>query len=80
MPRGTGRRLNRAELNATLLAAHAAGDLAALVTHYTRAAELAHEAAAEGFFLTIAYVYALETGHPAAPALHARLKAAGREG
>jgi len=71
--------MTRADLDAALLAAHAAGDGAALVTHYTTAADLAPDAAAEGFFLTIAYVYALEAGHPAAPALHARLKAAGRE-
>ncbi|MGC9370341.1 MAG: hypothetical protein ACP5DX_12440 [Paracoccaceae bacterium] len=71
--------MNRAALDAALLAAHAAGDRAALVAHYTRAAEIAGDAAAEGFFLTHAYIYALEAGHAEAPALHARLKAAGRE-
>ena len=72
----------RAALDAALLAAHADDDRAALVTLYTQAADMA---GAEGdrdavcFFLTHAYVYALETGAPVADNLHARLKAEGRE-
>lgn len=65
-------------LDARLLAAHAAGDHAALVALYTQAAEGRDDEAA-AFFLTHAYIFALETGHPAASDLHARLKAAGRD-
>lgn len=69
-------------LEDALLAAHAKGDTARLVTLYAEAARLAEaerrdEAAA--FYLTHAYVFALETGHDSAPALHARLRALGRE-
>ena len=68
-----------AALEAQLLAAHAAGDTAALVMLYQRAADTADDPDAAGFFLTHAYVFALELGHAQAPALHARLKAMGRE-
>jgi hypothetical protein len=71
--------VNRAALDAALLAAHAADDRRALVALYVEAADGAGDRAAAGFYLTHAYVYALETGHPAAPGLHARLKAEGRE-
>ncbi len=69
-------------LDDRLLAAHRDGDRMALIRLYTEAgnratAEQRHEAA--GFYLTHAYVYALETGAAAAKELHARLKAAGRE-
>jgi len=67
------------DLNARILAAHAAGDGAALVTLYTEAADQAPDADSCGFFLTHAYIFALEAGHADAPALHARLKADGRE-
>lgn len=67
------------DLGARLLAAHAAGDKKALVTLYGQAAEETQDADAAGFYLTHAYVFALELGHPDAPALHARLKADGRE-
>ena len=72
----------RATLDAALLAAHADDDRAALVMLYTQAGDMA---GAEGdrdamcFFLTHAYVFALETGAPVADDLHARLKAEGRE-
>ncbi|MGR3503012.1 hypothetical protein [Pseudaestuariivita sp.] len=66
------------DLGAALLAAHARGDKHQLVTLYTVAADAAGDPDAAAFFLTHAYVFALETGDPAAPALHARLKAAGR--
>ena len=69
-------------LDAALIAAHEARDGRRLVALYARAAERADaegrfEAAA--FYLTHAYVFALDCGHPAADRLHARLKAAGRE-
>lgn len=66
-------------LHARLLAAHGGNDRAALVALYTEAAEAAPDAEAAGFFLTQAYIYALDLGHPAAPALHAQLAAQGRE-
>lgn len=67
------------DLNADLLAAHAAGDAPRLVTLYTEAADAAATEEAAGFFYTQAYVFALETGHPAASALRDRLVAMGRE-
>jgi len=67
------------DLESRLLAAHACGDNTALVTLYCETAETAEEEEARYFYLTHAYVYALEDGHPQAPALRARLVAAGRE-
>jgi hypothetical protein len=67
------------DLDAHLLAAHAAGDHPALVALYTTAADLANSADAAGFYLTHAYVFALETNHPAMSDLRARLIADGRE-
>ncbi|TDK50778.1 hypothetical protein [Antarcticimicrobium luteum] len=66
------------DLDTRLLDAHAAGDHAALVALYTEAADRAGDDA-RYFYLTHAYVYALEAGHALAPALRARLVAAGRE-
>lgn len=66
-------------LNARLLEAHARGDHAALVGLYEEAAGSANDPVAAGFFLTHAYVFALELGDSRASALHARLKATGRE-
>ncbi|MEO1640830.1 MAG: hypothetical protein AAFU41_16435 [Pseudomonadota bacterium] len=67
-----------ADLNARLLAAHDAGDRRALIDLYTEAADQADEVDAACFFLTHAYIYALEAGSPVAATLYARLKAAGR--
>lgn len=72
----------RAALEAALLAAHADGDQAALARLYAKAgdrAEAAGDLDAACFYLTHAYVFALATGAPGADALHARLKAHGRE-
>lgn len=66
-------------LHARLLAAHAEGDHRALVDLYTEAADQAENADAAGFYLTHAYVFALEQNHPAAESLRARLVADGRE-
>lgn len=69
-------------LDAALLAAHASGDYAALVDLYTKAADEAETSGdidAACFFLTHAYVFALEAGSPVAKVLHARLVAHGRE-
>jgi len=71
--------VRRAELDAALLAAHTAGDKRALVGLYAQAAEGAGSRDAAGFYLTHAYVFALDCGHADARALHARLKAEGRE-
>ncbi|WP_415920350.1 hypothetical protein [Tateyamaria sp. SN6-1] len=65
-------------LEAQLLEAHARDDRAAMVALYRQAAD-AVEGDARGFFLTQAYVFALETAHPDAGALRAALVAMGRE-
>jgi hypothetical protein len=62
------------DLDARLLAAHARDDRATLVTLYTQAADAASDLDAACFYLTHAYVFALELGHPDAPTLNARLK------
>lgn len=67
------------DLNARLLAAHHAQDKPALVRLYQEAADTANDCNAAGFYLTHAYVFALELAHCDAPKLHARLKADGRE-
>lgn len=61
-----------------LLAAHARDDRAALVGLYTEAADTAPDLNAACFYLTHAYIYALEKGDPAADQLYRRLKAQGR--
>jgi hypothetical protein len=66
-------------LESRLLAAHAAGDGRALVGIYQQAAAQTNDPNAAAFFLTHAHVFALETGHPDASALRAKLIAAGRE-
>lgn len=67
------------DLDNRLLAAHARGDRRALVALYSEAAEAAASEAARGFYLTHAYVFALDCGDPAARDLHERLKSMGRE-
>ncbi|MGJ8545275.1 MAG: hypothetical protein ACSHWZ_07515 [Sulfitobacter sp.] len=67
------------DLQAQLLAAHAAGDARALVSLYRAAAQAAAEPEAAGFYLTHAHVFAMESNHPDAPALRAQLVAQGRE-
>lgn len=67
------------ELEARLLAAHAAGNTAALVALYQEAAEAADTETARGFLLTHAHVFALELGHPDTGALRRRLVEMGRE-
>lgn len=67
------------DLNARLLAAHAADDRRALAELYEAAAKATDDEDAAGFFLTQAYVFALETGHAATGRLRAALVAAGRD-
>ncbi|SNS49127.1 hypothetical protein [Antarctobacter heliothermus] len=66
-------------LDDRLIAAHARGDRAALVALYAQAAETVNNLDAACFYLTHAYVFALELGDARAAGLHARLKAEGRE-
>ena len=66
-------------LDAAMIAAHAAHDQAALIRLYTQAADEANDLDAACFFLTHAYIFALESGAPEASGLHARLVKHGRE-
>ena len=66
-------------LDDLLQAAHARDDRAALVALYTQAADSSNDLNAACFYLTHAYVFALELGDARARELHARLKAEGRE-
>ncbi len=67
------------DLDARLLAAHEAADHGALVALYAEAAETAEDEDARAFFLTHAYVFALDTGAPEAEALRHALVTMGRE-
>ena len=69
-------------LDQALLAAHARGDNAALITLYAKAGDRAAQADdidAACFYRTHAYVFALEAGDERAADLHALLVAEGRE-
>jgi hypothetical protein len=66
-------------LDRQLLKAHDANDTAALVSLYTQAADNTDDVDAACFYLTHAYVFALERGDKAADALRERLAARGRE-
>lgn len=67
------------DLDKRLLAAHAARDKSALVSLYAEAAATASDDTARGFYMTHAYVYALEIGDARATELHKNLKAMKRE-
>jgi len=72
----------RSRLDAALIAAHAAEDWKRLVGLYAEAADDAHvqgQIDAACFYLTHAYVFALQTGDPCADELHRRLMDHGRE-
>nr|WP_255596838.1 hypothetical protein [Cognatishimia sp. MH4019] len=66
-------------MDEALIAAHAAGDAGALIALYTHAADQAGDVDAACFYLTHAYVFALEAGAPEAVGLQARLADHGRE-
>jgi hypothetical protein len=66
-------------LDSQLLEAHDANDTAALVSLYMQAADDTDDINAACFYLTHAYVFALERGDKAADALRERLAAHGRE-
>ncbi|MFO8126578.1 hypothetical protein [Yoonia sp.] len=65
-------------LHDRLLDAHARDDRAGLITLYAEAADTANDVNAACFFLTHAYVFALEKGDPVTDVLYQRLKAEGR--
>lgn len=65
-------------LDQALIKAHAQGDRAALVTLYTSAADQADDEDAACFYLTQAYIFALEVGHAGTTSLYDRLRANGR--
>ncbi|WP_397541437.1 hypothetical protein [Roseovarius salis] len=67
------------DLETRLLDAHEGDDRFALIRLYTDAADITNDIDAACFFLTYAYIFALEAGAPEAAELHARLKAHGRE-
>lgn len=71
--------MRREALDAALLDAHARGDRARLVALYEMAADEATDTGAASFYLTHAYVFALEAGLPEAAALRERLVKLGAE-
>ena len=69
------------DLDERLLSAHSAGDTLALVDLYSEAADLAEcscDTDRACFYLTHAFVYGLELGHPLTSELNRRLVAHGR--
>jgi len=66
-------------LEARLQAAHHSGDTEALIAVYQEAAATAPDIDTACFFLTHAYVFALEAGDARAAALRAQFAAEGRE-
>ena len=65
-------------LHDALLLAHRSDDKPALVELYAQAADATNQRIERQFFLTHAYIYALEAGNPVADQLCARLKVFGR--
>ncbi len=68
----------REDLDAAILAAHDADDKPRLISLYAQAADIS-EGVAASFYLTHAYVFALETGDQRAAELRAKLVALGSE-
>ncbi|MCW1956609.1 hypothetical protein [uncultured Lentibacter sp.] len=66
------------ELHDRLLAAHEKDDRKGLIALYTEAADRAGDLIERSFFLTHAFVFALEAGDGRAPLLHERLREMGR--
>lgn len=69
----------QARFEATLRGAQATGDWSAVISMYIEAAEGDAERDAEAFYLTHAYVHALEAGDARAMGLKARLVALGSD-
>ncbi len=70
--------MDGAGLDARLLDAHARREGRALVALYAEAAGAAPDPDAAAFYLTHAWIWALDTGSPEAEALRRRLAAEGR--
>ena len=73
--------MDRNELDAAILEAHASDDITALIALYTQAADLTEtdgDIDAACFFLTQAFVFALEDGVKTASDLQSRLAEYGR--
>ncbi|WP_438991892.1 hypothetical protein [Lentibacter sp.] len=66
------------ELQSRLLVAHEKDDRAGLIGLYTEAADRANDLIERSFFLTHAFVFALEAGDLRAPLLRERLREMGR--
>jgi len=74
--------MNEADVDTALLAAHAANDKPALVRLYRQAGEMMlarGEVNAGCFYLTHAYIFALDCGAAEASQIHQTLIAHGRE-
>ncbi len=74
--------MNDASFERDILDAHAAGDgreIARLYAEAAARAERSEDMDRAGFFLTQAWIFALEAGDPLAEELRARLVAQGRE-
>ncbi len=67
------------DLDTRMITAHEANDRMALIKLYAEAAHGANDLDASCFYLTHAYVFALEAGAPQAKDLHAQLVQHGRE-
>ena len=65
-------------LDDRLFDAHARDDRTGLIALYAEAADAADNVDAACFYLTHAYVFALEKGDPVTDVLYQRLKAEGR--
>lgn len=76
---GKDRHMPPNDLQTRLLAAHASNDRPALIELYLEASETAETEDASGFYLTHAYVFALEAGDPRARGLKSRLTAMKRD-
>jgi hypothetical protein len=70
--------MTRDQLDQTLLRAHETRDGTALAHLYTHAADHSPNTDEQAFFLTQAYIFALEVGDPTAQALETRLRHLGR--
>jgi hypothetical protein len=66
------------ELQRRLLFAHEEDDRKSLIALYTEAADQSNDIIEWSFFLTHAFVFALEAGDMRAPLLHDRLREMGR--
>lgn len=66
-------------LHAAIMKAHDQGDHNQLVTLYARAATGTNDIDAKCFYLTYAYIFALELGHAQTDALRVELAKHGRE-